>query len=364
MSVINQMLQDLEQRRGRESSPTVGIKAVAARDAGMRAGWWAAALGVGLVIIALLAWLLMRQMGSFQTVRPVPAAPPAPVVAKVENPPPVADPVLTSLRLSDLPFLPGSAAVASGKAGSPSGHVGAATTLAADVVRPTGPEAKSVEEPKKRADKPVAGVKKPEASLAEVKRITPQQRTEYLYQQAISLMQQGRMAEAHGSLEELLKIAPEHAAARQVLVGILVEKKQYAEAEQLLRDGLGAGANQPEFVMTLARIQVERGDVRGALETLQMNLAGAKDHAAYQAFLAALLQRQGLHKQAIEHYQAALRLAPTASALVGVGISLQAENRLTDALEAFNRAKNRGGLSPELQGFVEQRLGQIRQQLK
>lgn len=339
MSLINRMLQDLEQRRsqGVERGLPAGVRAAAPFVAARRGGWWWVTLAVLLGIIAALLWLLQRQP-------PVPNNPPvAPVAVQLPVAPveaPIPEPDMVSLRLADI------------------------------LVMPMPVEDKKVALPPANRAKAAPGKndgaeKKAEAVDADqVKQISPQQQAEFSYQKAVALLQQGRVTEAQESLGESLRAAPDYVASRQVLAGILVEKKQYAQAEQLLRDGLGRGGSQPEFAMAMARIQVERGDGSGALETLQKNLASGRDHAGYRAFLAALLQRQGQHKQAIEHYQAALRLAPTASALVGVGISLQAENRLTDAREAFSRAKNRGGLSPELQDFVEQRLGQLRQQLK
>jgi MSHA biogenesis protein MshN len=44
---------------------------------------------------------------------------------------------------------------------------------------------------------------------------------------------------------------------------------------------------------------------------------------------------------------------------MGLGISLQAEKRNAEALEAFQKAKAVGTLSAELQAFVERRLGQL-----
>jgi len=43
---------------------------------------------------------------------------------------------------------------------------------------------------------------------------------------------------------------------------------------------------------------------------------------------------------------------------MGLGISLQAERRNTEARTAFTRARQ-AGLTPELLGFVERRLGQM-----
>jgi len=39
---------------------------------------------------------------------------------------------------------------------------------------------------------------------------------------------------------------------------------------------------------------------------------------------------------------------------------MQAENRAADAREAYTRARNSDSLTPELQAFVDQRLGQLR----
>jgi MSHA biogenesis protein MshN len=44
---------------------------------------------------------------------------------------------------------------------------------------------------------------------------------------------------------------------------------------------------------------------------------------------------------------------------MGLGISLQALNRNSDAQAAFRRAKATDGLNGELQAFVDQRLKQL-----
>ena len=44
---------------------------------------------------------------------------------------------------------------------------------------------------------------------------------------------------------------------------------------------------------------------------------------------------------------------------MGLGISLQAEKRNAEALEAFQKARASGALSAELAGFVERRIQQL-----
>ena len=47
------------------------------------------------------------------------------------------------------------------------------------------------------------------------------------------------------------------------------------------------------------------------------------------------------------------------SRLLGLGISFQADSQPTKAADAFRRARQSSGLSPELQAFAEQRLKQL-----
>ena len=87
---------------------------------------------------------------------------------------------------------------------------------------------------------------------------------------------------------------------------------------------------------------------------------GAQNSPDYLAFYAALLQRQSRHREAAEQYQAALKIAPQSGVwLMGMGISLQALGRNSEAQDAFRRAKASNSLSAELQAFVDQRLRQL-----
>ena len=129
-----------------------------------------------------------------------------------------------------------------------------------------------------------------------------------------------------------------------------------------LQTGLKLSPEQSGFSMALARLQLEAGDRRGALETLEHGLHTAGEDADYHAFYAALLQQEGRHEEAVAHYLTALRSDPAMPAwLVGIGISLQAQGNLADARAAFQRAKDGGQLTPELARFVEQRLQQVTQ---
>ncbi|MDO9192399.1 MAG: hypothetical protein Q7U12_05840, partial [Undibacterium sp.] len=80
----------------------------------------------------------------------------------------------------------------------------------------------------------------------------------------------------------------------------------------------------------------------------------------FLAFLAALQQRASHHKEAADLYQQALKKMPqNAVWWMGLGISLQADGRNKEALDAFGYAKSGNGLSPDLLAFVEQKITQL-----
>jgi MSHA biogenesis protein MshN len=189
---------------------------------------------------------------------------------------------------------------------------------------------------------------------------TSAERAENEFRKANALLNQGRVAEAIDGYKSTLQQDAAHAAARQALVGLLLENRRMDEAQQFLQEGLSLDPNRSAYAMLLARIQVERGDLQGAHDLLNKHAGSAAGDADYHAFDAALLQRLGRHKEAVAGYQAALQLAPrTALWWMGMGISLQADNRGAEAMDAFQRAKSAGGLSPALLAFVDQRMKQL-----
>src|SRR3989442_13331830 len=112
--------------------------------------------------------------------------------------------------------------------------------------------------------------------------------------------------------------------------------------------------------MLLARIMIESNDIPTALLVLQSHAAPPDRNPDFHAFAAALYQRLDRHKEAIEQYQTALGLAPSAGVWwLGLGISVQAVERRKDAREAFKRARSTGNLAPHLLSFLEQRLRQL-----
>jgi len=377
MSVINQMLQDLENRHsasGADAALSAQIKVVAKRRR-LHSAWWAILLFALVLLAGLLAWRLwpvsktgaaMPSVGRLldtsvmQAKSPVTMQraqlPPISAPARSEQPQTdsklaaqktgtVSQPAAAQMITTEPRQLPEQQAVLSLK---PAVNLDFGKQNAAHV---------SASPSRLNAGSGERAVPATMATDKQIKEITPLQRAENEYGKAVALLQQGRVEEASELLGKVLQFDPANTSARQTLAGLLVEGKRYDEAQRSLQDGLKLDPSQTGLAMILARLQVEQGDIQSALKTLQRSLPYAVERPDYQAFLAALLQREGRHKEAIEHYSQALRKSPGSGVwLMGLGISLQAENRLAEAQEAFNRAKASHTLSPELQAFVDQQL--------
>lgn len=356
MSLINQMLQDLDKRRVGESgvvppntAETNEIRAVAAQK--RSSPIWKITALLLLLVAGMLGWMLWRQH-AVPPIKPVPAA----VAAKPVEPAVNLPALKTDAQLESLPAgLPEQKP----EQPTPQPERAIAATSLPQPAQPVAPvntaQQKIVGQPTKPKAFEHASVQKQD------KELSPQQRAENAYRKAIGLTQQGRLAEAMDSLQQATKLDPFHLSARQMLVALLVDGKQPGEAEQLLQEGLKISPEQSGFAMVLARLQASRGDANAALETLRKGLSHASEKADYHALYAALLQRQQRHAEAIEQYQAALRQAPNSGVwLMGMGISLQAEKRDKEAEDAFTRAKASNTLSTDLKTFVEQRLQQLR----
>ncbi len=373
MSLINQMLKDLEQRNAPtgEARPLGGKvrSAQEVRSVGLLSKVLLVLALIAAVVAATVWWKLHRTKTVSMTVSAVPVKPVTTVTA---SPPPVSQQteqkelppaVLVEPSVTETPPPLQRAPMPESR---PRKSTAAATAEPAPVkasephpvVNPvelttsTKPE---VEPRERHVSKPI-----PASPSVSLKVVTPQQKSDNLYKQAVGLLQQGRVAEANEALTQALSENPSNHGARQLLAGLMLEGKRFTEALSLLQEGVQIAPEQTGFVMALARLQVEFGERNSALQTLEQGVKYATDNAEYHGFYAALLQRDNRHEEAVSNYLAALRGDPAnTSWLIGAGISLQALDKPADAREAFERARQSGQLSPELLTFVEQRLKQL-----
>ena len=193
-----------------------------------------------------------------------------------------------------------------------------------------------------------------------MREVMPTERAEIAFRRGVTQIQEGRANAAELEFRDALKQDPSHAGARQALLGLLLDSGRNNEAEQLLHKALQMNPRQPRLSMVLARLEVERGEVTGAINTMVGALPYVQSDPDFYAFLAALLQKEGRHRESADYYRTALRGVPGNGVwMMGLGISLRASNQSAEARDAFQRAIDSKQLSPELQDFVERQLREL-----
>lgn len=194
----------------------------------------------------------------------------------------------------------------------------------------------------------------------QMREMPPGERAELEFRKAVASLRDGRVSVAEQGFRSALEEDSGHVAARQALLGLLLDSGRKDEAESLLRRALELNPRQPRHAMVLARLEVERGELTGAINTLVGALPYVGQDPEYHAFLAALLQRESRHKEAVDYYRVALQAVPgNAVWMMGMGMSLRASNQIADAREAFQRAAESRQLNAELQAFVERQLREL-----
>ncbi len=377
MSLINKMLQDLDQRN---AAPAAGYGRSAAlaqqlrpvKRGGASEWFWYAMAVLMLLAVAWIMWLAWQLSPrpvvtdlAFQAPAKAEAPAPAPKAAAPASPKSTVD-AQTAATLAvpaAAPAQPQPKPAAVADAGKID-MLKLATELLTPVREKKQRAGTEPRRPRGSADARTLAALSPQPALApapgQIDRRasgSARDRAAAEFRRAVGLVNQGRIAEGLDGLRAALKIDPGYDEVRQTLVALLIEGNRLDEAAASLRDGLALDPSNTGFAVLLARVMVERNDVNGALALLQGHSAAGSASPEYRAFVAALYQRLERHGDAVAEYQAALKIAPNAGVWwVGLGISQQALNRPKDAVESFQRAKASGTLSPDLTAFADRRL--------
>ena len=184
-----------------------------------------------------------------------------------------------------------------------------------------------------------------------------QERAEAEYRRGVAAINQGALKEGADALRQTLKLDGQHAAARQLLLRLLLEQRNQDEARSLLEEAARLQPGRYQWALALARLQVERGDASAAWQALQGSMAAGAGNADYQGLSGNVLQRLGRHRESAEHYRAALRIAPGEGRWwLGLGLALEADGNAAEARQAFLSARSSGSLTADMVAFVDQRL--------
>jgi MSHA biogenesis protein MshN len=351
LSVINKMLQDLDQRNavsaeGAETSAQA-FKPVASERRGHE-GFWRVLAALVLIGVSWVGWVAYQlQPGTLVTPLALKAAEQAAKRPAVVKPAPVIEvpkpsPVVELPKPEPLEAKPEPVVEA----------------------RPEPAKSAATFKLARSIETPIAALK-PRAPAAPAAKVVVDKRerskaghdaAEARFRRAAALLNQARVSEAEEQLAAALQSDPSHVPARQAYVALLLEQQRIGSALRLLREAVDANPGQPTFSLGLARVYAGQRDYPAALAVIEKAGAAAQ-RAEFQALRAAVLQRLGRHAEAVTAYQSALtKSAQPAGTWAGLGISLEALGRNSEAAQAYKRALGAEALPSELREYAEIRL--------
>ncbi|WP_429148079.1 tetratricopeptide repeat protein [Aeromonas rivipollensis] len=381
MSVINQMLKDLEQRQ--PGSDGAAVYVAPARQQ----GWWMLVLTLlctlALAILGWRTWIYWQQ--SQRTAQPTvqlttepapasqaqtqPVSSATEVVAALPEPQGAASGAV-ALDVAPVAAMARVSAPAGGAEGSSATEAFAdeaqAETPSEDEVTPSDEElqpdlyAELAAEQEAAPQEVAAAPRKPGVLKIETVDLSEPELAALAERKATTAMAKGQMREAQDNYYQVLVHDPHNQGAREQLAGLLYGEGRLTEASQVLEEGLRLDPAQADLRLLLARVAISGGDRQKALDWLtgyQPDLAANLD---YYATWAGLAQELGQPAQASELYVKLLRQQPDQGRWwLGLGVAEDGQGHRQRALDAYGNAQLHGNLGEASTRWLEQRIAEL-----
>ncbi|MGU5684199.1 tetratricopeptide repeat protein [Aeromonas allosaccharophila] len=362
MSVINQMLKDLDQRQ--QGSDGAAVYIAPARQQ----GWWMLLLtlicGLALGILGWRTWIYWQQthpvVAASEVVTPDTVTPD--VVTRAAAPVSQSEPVEVAAALP----LPSQDEVNDEAGEGDSGDTadGAPFDASSDVdeSEPTDEElqpelyAELAAEQQAVASAP----RKPGVLKIETVELSAKELAALAERKATTAMAKGSLRDAQDNYYDVLAHDPYNQGAREQLAGLLYGEGRLTEARQLMEEGIRLDPQQADFRLLLARLAISEGQQQQALGWLsgyQPDLASNMD---YYATWAGLTQELGQNADAAALYVKLLRQQPDQGRWwLGLGVAEDGQGHSQRALDAYRNALLHGNLGEASTNWLEQRIGQL-----
>lgn len=190
------------------------------------------------------------------------------------------------------------------------------------------------------------------------KQTSTKQRAELLFHQAENNQEDYSTI---AKLEQVLALDPKYLAARLLLTKILYNHGQVGKTASLLDQSLALFPDNLQFINTRAQLFLQQHNPRSALSTLQRINAGNIDNETYLSLLAASYQQLQLSANAAKIYQHLVSMNPEkAEYWLGFALTQENQGNLKLAREAYNQALSKSALKDSITRFIRKRLTELK----
>lgn len=158
-------------------------------------------------------------------------------------------------------------------------------------------------------------------------------------QQALAFAQAGRVTEAEGLLARILKAAPGHADALQLMGMVKRRRGRSDEAEQFFRRSLKANPAQPHVHNNLGNVLLDAGQLQAAVDAYRNAIKLKADYADGWLNLGLALTLAETYGEAQQAIQTALRYSPESPrGWTALGNTHKAMEQFDAAVTAYEKA--------------------------
>lgn len=387
MSLVNDMLRDLDQRRKESEGPAARIRLTPAGDYPRQEQRnWIPLIGLGLVVVATglaYIWIDMNRSASSSqqlstavvsispiTTGPVEEVAQAPVAVRetdsvsavvVEPEPEIAiEPALNQvLADAELQESANSLAVSSPAAASTAtANIGNIEVEAASSARPnSGQIAAAIT---REAPGSVRSQSLANAATEQVKGVTalsPEQKDTLVVQEALQLIANNQPTAAYGKLEQQLLDNPYAHQSRETYAKFLMNQGDILSARALMESGLELAPNHSGFKKVKARLLIEEGDIQSAVGLLESRAPAVAEDLEYHEILASAQLASRDFDGAVLSYTGLVQQDQTQGRWwYGFAAAQDSLGNITAAKQAYSRALEKPNLSTNLRRRSQDRL--------
>ena len=330
MSLINQVLKDLDQKRG----PADGLQVAALQGIGLvqsKHTQWPAMLTTGAcgLALVLIAFILFKFADGWTF-----------GVGKTET-----EPMFESVPVVKIHAQPETLDTTPRAVSAP--------------VAPVAPNDPALESAAAVTDEAVATTRAVQTPVQPIKTLSARQHAEHEFAAAQKAMVRQDKVRAEQLFNSALKFQPQHMEARIQLAAIYLERNNAGAAERVLEDGLALDPTHTQLARLYAQLLATRGEYEMALQALAAVTDTQTHNAESLALRAAIYARLNNYDDAASSYRLALKLdSGQANWWMGLGLALEHQALYGSAAEAYQMA-NSLPLADNVKTFVRQRLQQL-----
>ncbi|MCQ8117766.1 tetratricopeptide repeat protein [Methylomonas rosea] len=338
MSLINQMLRDLEQRNTPNKTPAPKLELRPAPHTQHQRRWY------WLIAFALTLPLhyVWRQTHSTQTEQPAVAAP---AMALPAAPVQISAPTPTEPPKVAQPETPS----ANARGAQP------AAIKTEQIIQPS--KAVEPEVPPSPANAaPLPPTISP--AVKPVKTQTPAEQADALYRRAKASRSPSAI---QADLLNALQLNPSHLGARTLFLQILLKvPANPEEIADFVQESLQLFPDNLLFVKTQAHLYVQQKNFVAAINTLEQINPDSVDDTNYLSLLAASYQQQQRFLPAEHIYQRLTQQQPEkAEHWLGLAICQDKLNQTQEAAQAYQQALDKNTLNADVVNYIKQRLSAL-----